>query len=217
VAAPSIASVTDYAWRERQQLADLLSEVGPDAPTLCAGWTTRDLAAHLVVRERRPDAALGAVVPALRGRTEQLRRATAARPYGEVVDEVRRPPWWSPLSSPVTRGVLNRLEFFIHHEDVRRGRPGAAPRALEPEQELVLWRQVRFTAKLGLRRLDVPVLVRAPGFGELRIGTEQPRATLTGTPGELALFVSGRQGAARVDVEAAAELADRLRTARLGL
>lgn len=34
---------------------------GPDAPTLGAGWKTRDLAAHLVVRESRPDAAAGVI------------------------------------------------------------------------------------------------------------------------------------------------------------
>jgi uncharacterized protein (TIGR03083 family) len=44
--------VSDYAKRERVLFADLLARVGPDEPTLCAGWTTRDLAAHIVVRER---------------------------------------------------------------------------------------------------------------------------------------------------------------------
>jgi hypothetical protein len=37
---------------ERARLSDLLDELGPDAPTLLALWTTRDLAAHLVLRER---------------------------------------------------------------------------------------------------------------------------------------------------------------------
>ena len=36
---------------ERAQLSDLLDELGPEAPTLLAPWTTRDLAAHLVLRE----------------------------------------------------------------------------------------------------------------------------------------------------------------------
>ncbi len=53
------------ARAERAALADLMLEVGPDSPTLCGDWTTRDLAAHLVLRERRPEAA-GLVVPALR-------------------------------------------------------------------------------------------------------------------------------------------------------
>ena len=46
--------MSTHAKRERLLLADLLETAGPDAPTLCEGWTTRDLAAHVVVRERRP-------------------------------------------------------------------------------------------------------------------------------------------------------------------
>ena len=40
--------------RERAQVCLRFDELGPDAPTLCEGWTTFDLAAHLVVRERNP-------------------------------------------------------------------------------------------------------------------------------------------------------------------
>jgi hypothetical protein len=53
---------------ERAQLADLLGELGPGAPTLLAPWTTRDLAAHLVLRERNPLAGPGWSCPA-RGAT----------------------------------------------------------------------------------------------------------------------------------------------------
>ena len=63
-----------YAQLERQALCDLLVEVGPEAPTLCQGWQTADLAAHLVLRERRPDAVGGILVPALAARTERVQR-----------------------------------------------------------------------------------------------------------------------------------------------
>ena len=36
-----------HARDERSALVASLRDAGPDAPTLCAGWTTRDLAAHL--------------------------------------------------------------------------------------------------------------------------------------------------------------------------
>jgi uncharacterized protein (TIGR03085 family) len=209
--------MTRYAYRERQQLADLFLEVGPDAPTLCEGWATRDLAAHLVVRERRPDAVATRLLPPLATHADRVRRALAARPFAEVVAMVRNPPRWSLLSNPLTDELFNGLEFFIHHEDVRRGRPGWEPRALDPGQQAALWRGVSFTARLGLRRLHIPVLVRAPGFGEVTIGGDTPRATLTGDPGELALFVSGRQRAARVQVDGPPEAAERLRTAALGM
>ena len=209
--------MTHYARRERRQLADLFLAVGPDAPTLCTGWTTRDLAAHLVVRERRPDAVTTRLIPPLAGHADRVRQALAARPYAEVVAMVRNPPRWSLLSNPLTDELFNGLEFFIHHEDVRRGRPGWEPRALDPGQNAALWRGVTFTARLGLRRLHIPVLVRAPGLGEVTVGGDPPRATLTGAPGELALFVSGRQRAARVEVDGPPEAAERLRTAALGM
>ena len=37
----------ELAQSERQQLCDLFEEVGPDQDTLCEGWTTAHLAAHL--------------------------------------------------------------------------------------------------------------------------------------------------------------------------
>ena len=209
--------MTDYARQERRELSLLLLQVGPEAPTLCAGWTTRDLAAHLVVRERRLDAMAAGLIPPLAGHVEHVRRAKAAQPYAEVVAEVRRPPWWSPLSNPLTDGIVNGLEFFIHHEDVRRGGPQWTPRTLDAGQQRALWKAVRFIARVGLRKLHVPVLVRAPGLGEVTVGGDVPEATLTGEPGELALFVSGRQRAAQVDIEGPPEIAERLRTARLGM
>ena len=209
--------MTDYARRERAQLADLLLEVGPEAPTLCAGWTTRDLAAHLVIRERRPDAALSVLVPPLAGHGEHVRKEKAAQPYEQIVAEVRDPPWWSPLSNPITDELVNGLEFFIHHEDVRRGRPGWTPRALDTGEQQAIWRTVRLTGRLSLRRLRFPVLLHAPGFGEVAVGGDTPRATLTGGPGELALFVSGRQRAAKVDIDAPPETAETLRTSKLSM
>jgi uncharacterized protein (TIGR03085 family) len=209
--------MSEYARRERRELADLLLETGPDAPTLCAGWTTRDLAAHLVVRERRPDAMAGVLIRPLAGRGEQIRRAKAAEPYERIVAEVRNPPWWSPISNPLTDELVNGLEFFVHHEDVRRGAPGWEPRPLDAGQQRALWRAVKLTGRMGLRKLNVAVLVRADGHGELTVGGDRPQATLSGDPGELALFLSGRQAATRVAVDGDPAVADRLRTARLGI
>jgi uncharacterized protein (TIGR03085 family) len=82
---------------ERRALSDLFDELGPDVPTLCTGWRARDLAAHLVLRERRPDAAAGIRVKALSGHAEKVQRAIAARPWPTVVELVRTgPPTLSP-------------------------------------------------------------------------------------------------------------------------
>ena len=47
--------MTHLAELERAALCDTLEAVGPDVPTLCDPWTTAELAAHLVIRDRRPD------------------------------------------------------------------------------------------------------------------------------------------------------------------
>jgi uncharacterized protein (TIGR03085 family) len=209
--------VTRYARQERRELADLLLASGPDLPTLCTGWTTRDLAAHLVVRERRPDASAGQMIPPLAGHGEHVRMQMAARPYEEIIRDLRTPPWWSPVANPLTDELFNGMEFFIHHEDVRRGGDGWVPRDLSPDHEKSLWNTVKFTARLGLRKLHIPVTVRAPEHGEVTIGGDSAPTVIVGAPGELAMFVSGRQRAARVEIEGAADTADRLRTARIGL
>lgn len=205
-----------YSQIERQALADLFTAVGPDAPTVNEGWTTRDLAAHLVVRERRPDAAAGIVLRPLRAHGERVRRSMAAQPYPRLVELFRRPPWWSPVSNRFIDPKANAMEFFIHHEDVRRARPGWRPRELPHGQEAVLWHQGAQMARLRLRRFPATLLVTAPGYGEMRVGRGDEQAHLSGTPGELVLFLSGRQRVALVEIDAPASLADRLRTAEFG-
>ena len=65
------------AARERAALVATLHEVGPDAPTLCGDWTTRDLAAHLILRERHPIASLGIMVAPLADRTARAQQRLA--------------------------------------------------------------------------------------------------------------------------------------------
>ncbi|MCW3817310.1 TIGR03085 family metal-binding protein [Micromonospora sp. DR5-3] len=205
-----------YARSEREALADLLLDLGPDAPTIDAGWRTRDLAAHLAVRERRPDAAAGILLRPLRRYGEAVRRRTAAGPYAELVARVRRPPVWSPVSNPLTDELANTLEFFIHHEDVRRAQPGWLPRDLPAGLQAVLWKRAAAMARLALRRFPADLLVQAPGFGERTVGRGGDRLRVVGAPGELALFLSGRQRVARVQVDGPAASAERLRAASLG-
>jgi uncharacterized protein (TIGR03085 family) len=212
----TITYVSDYARRERRELADLLDRLGPDQPTLCTGWTTRDLAAHVVVRDRRPDAMAGLLIPPLRGHGEQVRLAKAAQPFGVLVHEVRTPPWWSPISNPLVDELANTVEFFIHHEDARRGGPDWEPRTLDEDHQRAIWRAAKLTGRLALSRLGLPVTVTSAGFGSFTVGAD-PQVTLAGEPGELALFLSGRQRAARVDIEGPAASAQRLRTAGLGI
>jgi uncharacterized protein (TIGR03085 family) len=209
----TITYVTDFARRERLALADLLADLGPDQPTLCTGWTTGDLAAHLVMRDRRPDAAAGTVIPALAAHGERVRLAQRAKPYATTLGLLRTPPWWSPASHRPLEALTNTGEFFIHHEDVRRARPEWEPRALAAEDAAALWGQARFRARMALGRLGVPITVRADGFGEVAIKGDE--TVLSGPPGELILFLAGRRNAARVEITGPA--ADALRGANLSL
>jgi uncharacterized protein (TIGR03085 family) len=214
---PTIGDMPRYADSERQMLADLLQTLGPDAPTIPEGWLTRDLAAHLVLRERRPDAAAGILFPPLRDYSERLRVALAARPFAQIVEQIRRPPWWSPISNPLVDEFANTVEFFVHHEDVRRAQPGWQPRELPPGLQSALWKRVPTFARLVLRRFPGALLVQAPGHGETSAGAGGESLRLVGTPGELMLFLFGRQRVARVQLAGPEALAERLRVARLGV
>ena len=209
--------MTRLAQAERQALADLLLDLGPDQPTLCEGWTTRDLAAHLVTAGAPPGRERRACCSRRCAGVERVRRQIAGRPYAELVALVRIAPWWSPVSNPLIEPFTNTIEFFIHHEDVRRGQPGWQPRALSRDQEQALWTPVRAMGRFALRRFRATVVLRAPGYGERTAGSGGARVQVIGAPGELAMFLSGRQRAARVQVDGPPDTVARLRAARLGL
>jgi uncharacterized protein (TIGR03085 family) len=207
----------NYARSERASLCDLFARLGPDQPTLCTGWQTRDLAAHLVIRERRPDAAAGIMVRSLAGHTAKVQAAVAARPFDQIIDAVRHPPAWSLISGiGALDRAANTLEFFIHHEDVRRAQPDWQPRALEQQHCQALWKTVALAARRALRGVPASVLVVSPGYGQVQAGTG-PEVRLVGDPGELAIFLTGRQRASRAELTGPEELTARLREAKLGI
>jgi len=208
--------VTRYARIERRALADAIDAAGPDAPTLCAGWTARDLAAHVVLRERDPVAAAGLVVKPLAGWTATRQRGIAKRDFAELVGQLRRPPLWSTISNPLLDETFNLLEMYIHHEDVRRAQPRWRPRALDPGLEEALWHRLRSTATLVLRRFPAAVVLEWPDHGRASAGAGGPELKVRGRPGELAMFQSGRQAVADVTLTGPDELVAKLKRARLG-
>jgi uncharacterized protein (TIGR03085 family) len=209
--------VTRYAKSERAALVDTLEAVGPDAPTLCTGWTTRDLAAHLLLRERHPVAAAGILVSPLAGYAERRQKSIARRDFAKLLAELRHPPLWSPTSNPLADEAFNLLEMYIHHEDVRRAQPGWRPRAIDPGLSGALWNVVRRTGRLALRRFRAAVVIDAPEHERISAGAGGPEVCVRGKPEELAIFLSGRQAAADVTLTGPDELTERLRTAKLGV
>lgn len=206
-----------HAQQERRTLADLFLEVGPDAPTLCEGWTAADLAAHLVVRERKPVAALGIVFSPLASRTERVQRSVRdGRPWPELVAEVRGGPPLLMRPSFVDE-AMNTAEFFIHVEDVRRAQPEWEPRELDPDLGRALWSRVRFAARAARRTAPDGLVLESPGFGQVTVRPGGPGVTVEGDPGELLLLISGRQQVARVELDGEAEAVEKVRRAQFGM
>lgn len=210
--------MSTHAKRERLLLADLLESQGPDAPTLCEGWRARDLAAHVVVRERRADAAGGIVIKPLQARLERVQAEFAAKPYEELLQLIRTgPPRMSPLALKQVDEAANSVEFFVHTEDVRRAQPTWTPRELDPVFSDALWRRLETSAKLVGRKSPVGLVLRRPNGQTVVAHKGTPVVTVTGEPAELLLFVYGRQAVATVDVEGEPEAVAKVRAAKLGL
>lgn len=189
---------------ERLGLCDLLDELGADAPTLIDGWTTRDLAAHLVLRERDPIAGPCLILPGPFERFAEQRRARLAehREFGWLVARIRSGPPPGLFRIRWVRSFANLNESFVHHEDVRRAN-GLGPRdTLTPALDGALWRNVRRGSRYLSRRLRGAGLeIKWAGTDEqLTVRKAAPTVRLNGSPGELLLYIFGRQAAAQVEV-----------------
>jgi len=198
-----------YATDERRALCALLDKTGPDAPTLCEGWTTGDMAAHLVLRERRPDAAAGVAGGPLAGYTARVQQRLRDRiPFPDLVRMIRSgPPRLSVMALPGVDELANAVEYFVHHEDVRRGAPGWEPREISRGEADMLWHRLRL-ARFMLRKAPVGVeLARddiedgdGPAY-RITARNATPAVTVVGSPAELTLWVMGRRTAARVRMD----------------
>ncbi|OFU56722.1 TIGR03085 family protein [Corynebacterium sp. HMSC11D10] len=202
-----------FAQRERSRLAELFLEVGPDAPTLNEGWNTFDLAAHLLIRESKPLALPGMFVDALSGMTEKETSKVKARPYTEVVNEwaAGPPVWIKPFDA-----AMNTAEHFIHHEDVRRSGGEVRPRDFSRTVNAQLLALAKRFGAMTLRKAQAPVILTPPDLPPVTLGDKAGVAQrgddvvrVSGAPGELLLWVSGRN-AAEIELTGALEALDGL-------
>jgi len=206
-----------YSRDERLALAALLEETGPDAPTLCAGWRTRDLAAHVVLRERRPDAAAGVMGGPLAGYTARVqRRYLDMYTYPQLIELFRAgPPRLSPFAIPGADEAANTVEYFVHHEDVRRATPGWTERELPAALSDALWKRLK-GARLFLRSAPTGVVLTragdrsAEGVPPIIAKNATPSVTVTGTPAELTMWSMGRVSAATVELKGPDEAVTKL-------
>ena len=207
---------TEILAAERAALCDTFDEVGSDAPTLCEGWVTSDLAAHLLVRETRPDAALGILLPGPFARHMQhVMDRTKHRGYASMVGALRTGPPYVFRNGPMA--APNVIENWVHHEDVRRAR-GDGPRPADPEVDELLWKSLGLSSRLAARRVKgVGLELRTPDGKAHTVSDRDPRVVVTGAPGELVLFMSGRKEAAVVDLDGPPDAVALVIAARFGV
>jgi uncharacterized protein (TIGR03085 family) len=204
---------------ERAQLCDLFEELGPEAPTLLEPWTTRDLAAHLVLREHDYLAGPGLVLPGVWARfAERRRRGLAMKDFSWLVATIRSGPPPGIFRIGWVRRVPNLNEFFVHHEDVRRAN-GRGPRTNEHAMDEALWDNVRRAPWFLARRLRGAGLeLQWAGTAEtVRARRGEPTAHIAGPPGELLLYLFGRQSVVKVEIGGPAAAVEAVRRARFGM
>ena len=210
--------MTSWAEHERAALADALTELGPDAPTLCEGWTTKDMAAHVYVRERRPDAALGVLPlgPISRYTDRVMASTLRTLGYDEIVRRFRVVP--PHLRIPRVDDLMNTGEYFIHAEDVRR--PNGMPAREMPEEfERAIWSRLSKQARLSFRKADVAVrLVPTVGDPVVVGRKDSPEVVeVRGRPSELLLLAYNRKADARVEYDGPPAAVERLKEISFGL
>jgi uncharacterized protein (TIGR03085 family) len=204
---------------EREQLCDLLGELGPQASTLLAPWTTHDLVAHLALREHDFLAAPGLVVPGAWARFAERRRLELKETgFTHLIATIRSGPPPGFFRIRWVRRLPNLNEFFVHHQDVRRAN-GLGPRINPPAEDTALFRNLARASWFLSRRL------RGAGLDLVWAGTDQvirarrglPTAGMCGLPGELLLFLWGRRDAAEVEITGAPEAIEVLQRTRFGM
>ena len=213
-------SVTSLARRERAALCATALAVGPDRRTLCGDWDVRELVVHLLVRERSV-ASVGIAVPPLARLTELESRRVARTDFATLVERLRTgPPLWSPFRLPKVDELANTLEFFVHHEDIRRAAPDAEPRALAAGEEALLWSLVNRAGRGLVRSAPVGVVLENATTGsraELGGSRGAGEVVVRGLPSEVTLFTFGRQPQARVDLDGPPEAVAALTESSLGI
>lgn len=207
----------------REVLAETLLAVGPDSPTLCKGWQTRDLAAHLYLRERKAGVGLGLVIKSLAKASEKATAKMAATlktaaDYTALVNAFRSgPPMLSPMRFKALDESSNLIEYFVHTEDIRRAVDRWAPRALDEAYSDALWNELIKRAAILYRGVDLGiVLVRTSG--PRHVAKRAPvSVAIVGEPGELLMHAHGRTGHALVTFEGQPDAVALLQSAEVGL
>ena len=206
---------------ERAALCNAALEAGESAPTLCGDWSVKELVIHLLIRERDPIGAPGIVFPPLQRLTDWSSRRLAEEDFATLVERVRSgPPRWSPMSVGTVDRTMNTLEYFVHHEDIRRAAPGWGPRELTEREQRALWKSISVAGKGLVRPAGVPVELRWVGdegdtgrTATLRPGPDP--VVVAGAPAEIVMFCFSRRQNVGLDLSGPPDSVQALAEGRL--
>lgn len=199
---------------ERENLIELLKETPFDAPTLCEGWNAQHLAAHLLLREGKPSVAAGIALPPLAERTDRITNELAEsldnqRKYTSAIDSFAalEGPFKIRTRKPQADAAMNLIEYFVHIEDIRRAQDSWEPREMPRAVQEYMWNMLLKRAKLMAgKHFPQGLILKAPGFDPAEktiIKGKNPSiepTVLTGEPGELVLYLFGRNDHTKVTV-----------------
>lgn len=218
-----ISQVMQFVEPSREFLAETLLAAGPGAPTLCEGWRTQELAAHLFLREHNPVVGAGLVVKAWNKHSDKAtsklaEESSSAEAFAALVEKFRVGPGkFSPLSLPGVDRSANLIEYFVHTEDVRRASDRWAPRALDADYSDALWADLVKRAAILYRSVDLGIVLVNPS-GQRHVAKRAPvSVAIIGEPAELLMHANGRVGQALVSFEGQPDAVALLQTAEVGL
>lgn len=209
--------MASFARRERTALCNLALAVGEHAPTLSGDWDVKELVCHLLVRETSPIGAPGIVVPALSKLTDLEMKRLHRQDFGTLVERLRS-PGLTPYAVPQIDALANTLEFFVHHEDIRRAGRHWRRRSLSVADQDALWGSLTYVGRGLVREAKVPVVIRRTDTGEtitLRRGKHP--VELAGPPSEVVMYLFGRDQTRNLMFAGPEESVARLRRAGLGI
>jgi uncharacterized protein (TIGR03083 family) len=130
----------DDVWRaiddQRRSLVAMLEDLSEQEwqqPSLCSGWTVRDVAAHVALQNTTLSMMPAGVVQMIRsggmnGAIQAMARRHAASPTGQLVAEIRdRVGVWRPLPTVTYREAA--IDYLVHAQDIAipLGRPMEMP------------------------------------------------------------------------------------------
>ena len=120
-----MASSMELAEAERRDLASLAESLSPEqwaTPSLCEGWSVRDVITHVVSYEDLPRTELAKLTVQARGNPARLNELVVERAGGstaELLDRLRRHLVPTGLTAQFG-GRVALTDGLIHRQDVRR-------------------------------------------------------------------------------------------------